>query len=99
MEKWSKKGVRGHSVGSCPWLPIEDIVAEQNAKVVGCKPEEVTAMNTLTANIHFAVVRACCMSVSVSSASCDMLVHVDRQQPLGSGAYCTMRVCVANAAV
>ncbi len=56
MHKWSKKGIRGISVGAFPWLYIEDTIAEQSAKIVGCKPEEVTAMNTLTANIHFALV-------------------------------------------
>lgn len=56
ITKWSKKGVRGHFAGEFPWFSMEDIVAEGSAKIVGCRPEEVTAMNTLTANIHFALV-------------------------------------------
>ena len=56
MAKWSRKALYGHMTGEVPWYPIED-VAEASAKVVGCKTCEVTAMNSLTANIHFALVR------------------------------------------
>ncbi len=57
MSKWASRGARGHLTGQYPWMPIEDIVAKDSAKLVGCKPEEVTAMNTLTVNIHFLLVR------------------------------------------
>ena len=57
MAKWAHRGLRGHFTGKVPWYPIESItMPEQAAKVVGCKPSEVTAMNTLTVNIHFAFV-------------------------------------------
>lgn len=56
MKKWACKGSRGHKVGEVPWYSIEECLSEASAKLVGCKPEEVTAMNTLTVNIHFALV-------------------------------------------
>ncbi len=56
MRKWRERGLYGHFKGRTPWYPIEDFLPEQSAKVVGCKPAEVTAMNTLTVNIHFAFV-------------------------------------------
>lgn len=67
MRKWATKGSRGHKVGQVPWLYIEDFVSEASSKVVGCKQLEVTAMNTLTVNIHFALVSP--GSVSVASLS------------------------------
>jgi len=57
MDKWSRKALYGHFEGACPWYPIEDFLVEQYSHIVGCKKEEVTAMNSLTANIHFALVR------------------------------------------
>ncbi len=56
MDKWSKKALYGHMEGEYPWYPIEDFVAQEFSDVVGCKKDEVTAMNSLTANIHFALV-------------------------------------------
>ena len=57
MDKWSRKALYGHMEGKYPWYPIEDFLMEQYSHIVGCKKEEVTAMNSLTANIHFALVR------------------------------------------
>jgi kynureninase len=57
MKKWATRGARGHMTGQLPWFYIEDYVSEQSAKIVGCQPLEVTSMNTLTVNIHFALVR------------------------------------------
>ena len=56
MAKWANKGVRGHTVGEFPWFTIEDSLAEESANIIGCKLSEVTYMNSLTANIHFAMV-------------------------------------------
>ena len=63
MSKWASKGFRGHLVGQYPWMPIEDIVAEDSAKIVGCKPMEVTAVYTLTVNIRFLLECACVASL------------------------------------
>jgi kynureninase len=56
MDSWANRGVRGHVVGSNPWLPIEDSVIPATAKVVGAKDSEVTVMNSLTVNIHLGLV-------------------------------------------
>lgn len=56
MKKWREKALMGHVVGKTPWYPIESVMPDHHSKVVGCKPFEVTAMNTLTVNIHFAFV-------------------------------------------
>lgn len=74
MTKWAEKGVGGHMCGQVPWVSIEDFVAEQSAKIVGCKTEEVTAMNSLTANIHFALVNPvvfeCTKMAAITMAMC-----------------------------
>lgn len=51
------RGVKGHTVGSAPWLPIEDSVITDSARIVGAKELEVTVMNSLTVNIHLGLVR------------------------------------------
>ena len=56
LDKWAKRALIGHFVDPYPWLPIEDIVVEESAKIVGAKPLEVVAMNGLTVNCHLAMV-------------------------------------------
>lgn len=56
MDKWAKKALYGHTIDPYPWLPIEDFVQEESAKIVGAKPIEVVAMNALTVNVHLAMV-------------------------------------------
>ena len=58
MEKWAKRAVKGHRTGKYPWLPIEDFVVDESARIVGAKPGEVMIMNSLTVNIHLCMVRA-----------------------------------------
>ena len=60
MDKWSRKGLYGYFKGTYPWFSMEDFLMEQYSHIMGCKKEEVTAMNSLTANIHFALVRLVC---------------------------------------
>lgn len=50
------RGVKGHTVGSSPWLPIEDSVIAGSAQLVGAKDLEVAVMNSLTVNIHLGLV-------------------------------------------
>ena len=50
------RGVRGHFLGSNPWMPIEDSVIEGSAKLVGAKNIEVAMMNSLTVNLHLGLV-------------------------------------------
>lgn len=56
MAKWAEKGIEGHFVGDIPWLEIEEHVVADLATLVGARPLEVTIMNTLTVNIHQAMV-------------------------------------------
>ncbi|XP_064394416.1 kynureninase-like isoform X2 [Halichondria panicea] len=56
LDKWAKKGVYGHFHDPVAWLPIEDIVVDESARLVGAKPIEVVPMNGLTVNCHLAMV-------------------------------------------
>ena len=56
LDKWAKKGVMSHFVDPYPYLPIEDILVEESARIVGAKPLEVITMNGLTVNCHLAMV-------------------------------------------
>ncbi|KAL3476956.1 pyridoxal phosphate-dependent transferase [Aspergillus californicus] len=57
LDTWSSIGVHGHFTNIedsplQPWQLLADQAAESMCKIVGAKPEEVTAMGTLTANLH-----------------------------------------------
>ncbi|KAI9673410.1 MAG: Kynureninase (L-kynurenine hydrolase) [Caeruleum heppii] len=57
LRTWAAKGVYGHfedleDTGLPPFVHTDEVVANEMAKVVGAKKEEVAVMETLTANIH-----------------------------------------------
>lgn len=52
LKEWAKFGVEGHFHAKRPWLPYHEFVIESLANLVGAKPIEVTAMNSLTVNLH-----------------------------------------------
>jgi kynureninase len=52
LEDWAKFGVEGHFEARHPWLPYHEFLTESLARLVGAKPIEVVAMNTLTVNLH-----------------------------------------------
>lgn len=56
LEAWGKYGVEGHFKGNHPWLPYHENITESFSKLVGGKKEEVVAMNSLTVNLHLALV-------------------------------------------
>lgn len=56
IDKWAKHGVKGHFLGSRPWMPFHKNLAPGLAKLVGAKPSEVVAMNSLTTNLHLLMV-------------------------------------------
>ena len=56
MDKWAKQGAKGRYSGKFPWMPIEDILVEESARIVDAKPVEVTVMNSLTVNVHLSMV-------------------------------------------
>jgi kynureninase len=56
MHKWATRATEGRFTGKFPWFPLEDIVIEESARIVGGKEIEVTVMNTLTVNVHLSMV-------------------------------------------
>ncbi len=56
LEDWHRLGVEGHTRARHPWLPYHEFVTESLARLVGAKPAEVVAMNTLTVNLHLMMV-------------------------------------------
>ncbi len=52
LDSWKTIGVRGHFEGSNPWGTYAELLARPMANLVGCLPEEVVTMNTLTVNLH-----------------------------------------------
>lgn len=56
LDDWARLAVEGHLHARNPWLPYHEFVTEPLARVVGAKPIEVVAMNSLTVNLHLLMV-------------------------------------------
>ncbi|MGY3264772.1 kynureninase [Lysobacter sp. HA35] len=56
LRKWEEDAVEGHFTGDAQWMSYHELVREPLARLVGAKPVEVVAMNTLTANLHLLMV-------------------------------------------
>ncbi len=56
LDDWARLGVEGHFAAKHPWLPYHEEVREPLARLVGAKPNEVVAMNSLTTNLHLLMV-------------------------------------------
>lgn len=56
MDKWARDAVEGHFREPAPWMPYHALVRDPLAGVVGAQPQEVVAMNSLTANLHLMMV-------------------------------------------
>ncbi len=52
LDDWAKHGVEGHFRARNPWVSYHSQFSESLAKIVGARPDEVVAMNTLTVNLH-----------------------------------------------
>jgi len=52
LEDWARLGVEGHFFARDPWYAYHEQFREPYATLLGAKPEEVVAMNTLTVNLH-----------------------------------------------
>ncbi|KAF1687777.1 kynureninase [Pseudoxanthomonas broegbernensis] len=52
LDKWGAEGVEGHFGGDTRWMDYHALVREPLARLVGARPAEVVAMNTLTVNLH-----------------------------------------------
>jgi len=56
IEDWAKYGVDGHFEAGNPWYSYHELFSEPLSKIVGAKPHEVVAMNSLTVNLHLLMV-------------------------------------------
>ena len=56
LETWRNRAVEGHFTGDRSWLKYNELLQEGQAQLVGSQPGEVVTMNTLTVNLHFALV-------------------------------------------
>lgn len=56
LNDWQTLGVEGHFRAKNPWMPYHESVTNSLAKIVGAKPGEVVAMNSLTVNLHLLMV-------------------------------------------
>ncbi|MCK7595219.1 kynureninase [Pseudomarimonas salicorniae] len=56
MRDWAQHAVEGHFAADNPWMHYHGLVREPLAELVGAKPLEVVAMNTLTVNLHLMMV-------------------------------------------
>jgi kynureninase len=56
LQAWGQWGVEGHFLGDRPWLPYHENLTPLLARLLGAKPTEVVAMNSLTVNLHLALV-------------------------------------------
>ena len=56
LDDWAQLGGEGHFEARRPWFPYHEIFPQQLAKLAGCSPEEVVAMNSLTVNLHLLLV-------------------------------------------
>ncbi|WP_240938085.1 kynureninase [Nocardioides sp. JQ2195] len=52
LDDWARLGVEGHLEAERPWLPYHELLREPAARLVGARPVEVVAMNSLTVNLH-----------------------------------------------
>lgn len=56
MTAWQRMGVDGHFESTRPWYSYHELFPESLGRIVGAKSTEVVAMNTLTTNLHLALV-------------------------------------------
>jgi len=56
LEVWANEGVEGHFVGENPWVNARLRSKSILGKILGAHEQEVVAMGSLTANLHFLMV-------------------------------------------
>lgn len=56
LDEWKARGVDGHMNAENPWFSYHHMFKEPLAEIVGAKPHEVVAMNTLTVNLHLMMI-------------------------------------------
>ncbi len=56
LNYWGELAVEGHFRGRLPWMDYHEFVRDDLAAIVGAKPIEVVAMNSLSVNLHLLMV-------------------------------------------
>ena len=56
MERWGRLGAAAHFEGELAWLPYHELLTDPLGRLVGGRPSEVVAMNSLTVNLHLLMV-------------------------------------------
>ncbi|HEX7902700.1 MAG TPA: kynureninase [Chitinophagaceae bacterium] len=56
LNDWAELGGEGHFEARRPWFPYHEIFSQQLSTIIGCLPEEVVVMNSLTVNLHLLLV-------------------------------------------
>lgn len=52
LDDWKNLGIAGFLHATNPWMYYQEYFKNSLSKIVGCKQEEVTVMNSLTVNLH-----------------------------------------------
>jgi kynureninase len=52
LDDWKNLGIAGFLKAKNPWMYYQEYFKKSLSKIVGCKEEEVTVMNSLTVNLH-----------------------------------------------
>lgn len=52
LDDWSRLAVEGHHAARTPWYTAHESLRDPLARLVGARPHEVVAMNSLTVNLH-----------------------------------------------
>lgn len=56
LNDWAEYGVEGHFKAKYPWYSYHERLSGPLSRLVGAKPNEVVAMNSLTVNLHLLMV-------------------------------------------
>ena len=56
LERWARLGAAAHFEGELAWLPYHELLTDPLGRLVGGRPSEVVAMNSLTVNLHLLMV-------------------------------------------
>ena len=56
LADWASMGGEGHFEAKRPWYPYHELFPSLLTGLIGCKPEEVVVMNSLTVNLHLLMV-------------------------------------------
>lgn len=52
LDDWKNHGIAGFLTAKNPWMYYQEYFKKPLSKIVGCREDEVTVMNSLTVNLH-----------------------------------------------